>query len=253
MRKDNDMIVHKLDTALDSINIYPLGDLHIGSADFDEAMWIRWKNMVLNDPKGFVVIIGDIMDNGLKTSKTNSYEATMRPWEQKEWLKRELYPLKDRILGGCRGNHEERTVYTSDGCPMYDVFAKLDIEDLYRENMAFIKLSLGFKNSERQWTYGVVLAHGAGKSKTDKFSYAVDGMDVFITGHTHDPSVHFPSKIVMDLRNDIVTNHDMTHIVVPSFLKTGGYAARALYMPKGHKIPYLTLSGTQKEVNVHWI
>lgn len=253
MREDFDMIVHKLSYDTTSINIYPLGDLHIGSKDFDLKMWEKWKKMVLADPVGYVVIIGDIMDNGLKTSKTNAYEATMRPWEQKEWLKRELMPLKERILGGCRGNHEERTVYTSDGCPMYDVFAKLDIEDLYRENMAFMKVSVGEKNSERQWSYGVVLAHGASKSKTDKFSYAVDGMDVLVTGHTHQPAVYFPSKIYMDLRNNLITEREMMHVVVPSFIKTGGYGLRAMYMPQGKKIPIITLSGEKKEVTVEWV
>ena len=253
MKDDFSMILHKLDTGLEQANIYPLGDLHIGSKEFDGILWNKWKQMVLDDPNGYVVIIGDLLDNGLKTSKTYSYEATMRPWEQKEWLKKELKPLKDRILGGCRGNHEERSVNLGDDCPMYDVFAKLDIEDLYRENMAFMKVSLGEKNSERQWSYGIVLAHGASKSKTDKFSYAIDGMDVFVTGHTHQPATYFPSKIMMDLRNDKITERSMVHVVVPSFVKTGGYGLRGMYMPQGKKIPIIKLSGTQKEVTMEWV
>lgn len=253
MQNDFSMIVHKLDEELDSINIYPLGDLHIGSADFDDELWENWKSMVRKDPKARIVMIGDMTDNGLKTSKTNSYEATMSPWEQKVWLSEQLEEFKDIILGACRGNHEERTVYLAGGCPLYDVMAKLDIEDLYRDNMAFIKVSLGKKNAERQWSYGIVLAHGASKGKTDKFSYAIDGMDIFVTGHTHQPAVYFPSKIVMDVRNDVITERTMMHIVVPSFIKTGGYGLRALYMPQGKKFPVITLSGVKKEMNVQWI
>ena len=253
MKHNFEMIVHKLSEDLDSINIYPLGDVHIGSRDFDYVLWNRWKKMVMDDPKGYVVIIGDLTDNGLKTSKTNSYQATMSPWEQKMWMTKELEPLVDKILGGTRGNHEERSVYTSDSCPMYDVFAKLDIEDLYREDMAFLKVSLGKKNSERQWSYGIVLAHGASRGKTDKFSYVIDGMDLFVTGHIHQPSVTFPSKLVMDVRNDVVLERTMMHVVVPSFLKTGGYGLRALYVPQGHKIPIVKLYGTQKEMEIKWV
>ena len=249
---DYEMIVHKLGQELEYVNLYPLGDLHIGSAQFNKEMWDRWKKMVLDDPNGYVVIIGDLVDNGLKNSKTNSYEATMRPMEQKMWLAKGLKPLKDKILGGCQGNHENRTNVLSDGCPMYDVFAKLDLEDLYRENMAFIKINVGFKNKDRQFAYGIVLAHGASNNKVKNFSYSIDGMDLMVTGHTHDPQSHFPSKIVMDMRNEMVYDMDFTRVVVPSFLKSGGYALKNMYQPTGHKIPVVKLYGTEKKVDVLW-
>lgn len=101
--------MHKLSGDLDYINIYPIGDLHIGSPQFDVKVWNKWKNMVLNDPNGYVVIIGDMMDNGLEKSKTNTFEATIQPFQQKKWLTDEFRPLKTRILGGNQGNHEYRT------------------------------------------------------------------------------------------------------------------------------------------------
>lgn len=255
MRNDFEMVVHKLDKDIDSINIYPLGDLHIGSENFDERAWQKWKQVVLNDVSGYIVIVGDMVDNGLKNSKTNSYGAALRPREQKEWLKRELEPLKDKILGACRGNHEERSVNDTDDCPLYDVMAKLDLEDLYRENMAFVKVSLGYKNKERQYSYNLVLAHGGSKSKVDKFGYAIDGMDAFITGHTHSPASDFPAKIVIDPRNETVGMSSFVHITVPSFQKAGGYTLRALYAPQqdANRIPILTLKGYEKGTVLTWI
>lgn len=252
MKKDNEIIVHKLGRELEYINLYPLGDLHIGSDEFDDKRWSKWKSTVLNDPYGYILIIGDLLDNGLKNSKTNSYEQKLRPSEQKSKLANELRPLKDKILGICRGNHEYRSVLASDDCPLYDVAVKLDKEDLYRENMAFIKISLGEKNKLRQVAYSVVLAHGNSRNKTNNFSYAIDGMDVMVTGHTHQPESTFPAKIVIDMHNEIIREVDFTRIVVPSFLKTGGYGLKGMYMPMGFKIPVVRLDGRQKEVQICW-
>lgn len=255
MKDDFEMICAKFPQTTNKINIYPLGDLHIGSENFSYELWNRWKNAVLNDEDGYVVIIGDMVDNGLKNSKTNSYTASMRPREQKEWLKNELYELSDRIIGACKGNHEERSVVSGDDCPLYDVMDSLGLADKYRENMAFVKVSLGYKSSVRQYSYNLVLAHGGGRAKTDKYSYVIDGMDIFITGHTHSPSTQFPAKIVIDSRNEKVTMGDVIHVVVPSFQKSGGYTLRDMYLPQqdARRIPILTLKGYMKGVEIKWI
>jgi len=252
IKKDFEMIVHKFGRDIDHINVYTLGDLHIGSSEFSFAQWGIWKQKVLDDPNGYVVILGDLMDNGLKNSKTDCFGATMRPREQKEWLAQELMPLKDRILCITRGNHEKRSADLSDECPIYDVACKLGIEDLYRENMCFVKVSLGEKRSDRQYSYGIAVGHGASRGKTKNFSYAIDSMDVFFTGHTHQPEESYPAKIVMDLRNETVTQVGFVHITVPSFLEMGGYALAGMYMPTDfRRIPYVTLSGVGKNVDVH--
>ena len=253
MKSDLELIVHKLGEDVKGINIYPLGDLHIGSQDFNMAHWKKWIEIVQADPNGKVVIIGDLVDNGLRNSKTLPYDAVMRPREQKKWLAEQLRPIKDKILGACMGNHEYRSVNETDNCPLYDVMAKLDIEDLYRENMTFMKINLGYRNKERQHSYTMVLAHGGSRNKVAKFGYAIDGMDVLVTGHTHSAESNFPSKIVIDSKNEIVKVVDYTHIIVPSFATYGGYALKGMYMPQGFKIPIVKLSGEKKEVKVEWI
>lgn len=253
MKHDMTMILHKLPRELGHINIYPLGDLHIGSPQFNFKIWEKWKAMVQNDPNGYVVIIGDLMDNGLKSSKTNSYDATMRPREQKEWLSEQIKDLKGKILGATQGNHEERSGRDSDLCPLYDAMTKSDLEDLYRENMAFVKISLGEKRSDRQYTYVVVLGHGGSRNKVDTFSRSIDGCDAIITGHIHKPSVNFPSKIVIDPRNDVVTEQSYIDLVVPSFLSYGGYGMKAMYAPQANdRFPVLRLSGEEKRIEVTW-
>lgn len=254
MLDDFQLIKHTLDTTLPYINIYPIGDLHIGSGEFGEESFNRWKKIVMSDPYSKIVIIGDMMDNGLKTSMTNSFEAKMQPFQQKQWLKEQLEPIKDKILGAVQGNHEYRSTIMADMYPLYDVMAKLDLEDLYRQNMGFVKINLGQRNSDRQCSYTLVLAHGSSKTKTEKFSYAIDGMDLLVTGHIHQPKSAFQSKIVIDSKNETVGMKDFVHITVPSFQKLGGYALRGMYMPQSSNIfPIIQLGGSRKEVQVSWI
>lgn len=255
VKKDFDLIVHKLPTEMSYVNVYPIGDVHIGSDHFNEKAFFGWKKAVEADPNGVVVIVGDLMDNGLKNSKTNSYEQLMRPRDQKQWLKTQFQSLADagKIIGACTGNHEYRSSQLTDECPLYDIMAKLDIEHLYRENMAFIKVAVGEKNKERQFSYNLVLAHGNSRGKTETFGYAIDGMDVFVTGHTHQPTSRFPAKIVIDSRNENVYMSGFCHVNVPSFQEFGGYALKGMYMPQDSKYPVIRLNGERKEVNVLWV
>lgn len=253
MKDDYEMLVWKLPNNLSEMHLYPLGDMHCESEGFDEEAWANWKKVVFNDPIGYIVIVGDMFDVAIKGSKGNPAEAKHRLRDRKRWLAEELKPMKNRILGAVRGNHELRAMTAADDCPLYDVMCKLDIEDVYRENMAFIKVSLGQRKKDRQATYTIVLGHGDTDKKTEDFGATIDGMDVFITGHTHKPHDTFPAKLVIDPYNNVVREVGYVHLTVPSFQKLKGYALRGMYKPQdGSKIPMLTLSGKEKKVEVTW-
>ena len=254
MKNDFEMIVRELPRDLDKINVYPLGDLHIGSPEFSYNKWDKWKHMVKEDKNGYIVIIGDLMDNGLIGSKTNPYEAVMTPTQQKKWLLTEFKDfMAERLLGATQGNHEYRTNILIGESPLYEVMRECHVQDLYRPNMAFIKVNLGTKTKDRQYSYSLVLCHGASKGKKDKFAPTIDGMDCLISGHTHDAHCDFPAKIVMDTKNNVVREVGYATLVVPSFLEYGGYGMRAMYTPKGnHKIPVIELSGTRKNLDICW-
>jgi len=250
--KDFDLIVKKLPRELEYINLYFIGDLHIASQDFNEPLFFKWRDMVKNDPNGYVVILGDIFDNALKSSKSNSYEARMRPREEKAYFVEHFACIADRVLLVLDGNHEYRSVNATDDSPLYDMACKLDLEELYRENFGFLKVNLGEKNKDRQYSYAIAVGHGSTKRKAEIFSFVVDNVDVFVTGHTHQASFMNPARIVIDMHNEVVREEDFVRIVVPSFLKVGGYGLRGMYEPAGHKLPIVRLSGKEKEVSVLW-
>lgn len=229
MLDDFKLITHEFGSP-PHINIYPLGDVHIGSKECDMELLQKWVEMVQNDPNGYAVVIGDIMNMGLKNSKSNVYEEVLTPAQQKEVTYELLSPIADKILAGCSGNHEYRMVREVGTNPLYDVFCRLRIEDRYRENVCFLKLTVG-KIGANNNTYGMVLTHGKSKQKDLDWTYAVDGADVFVSGHTH-LGTHQPSaKIRMDLIHNKIRTVDYQHIVVLPFMSYGGYAIRNKYKP----------------------
>ena len=226
---DFKLIKHKFE-GIPYINIYPLGDAHIGSKECNLQLLKEWVEMVRQDPFGYVVVIGDMMNMGLKSSVSNIYEESLTPMQQKELCFEILNPIADKILAGCSGNHEYRAVREACMNPLYDVFCLMRIDDRYRENVCFLKLTVGKVGSNNN-NYGVVLTHGKSKNKDLDWTYAIDGSDVFISGHTH-LGTHQPcGKIRMNLRDEIVSKVNYQHIVVLPFQEYGGYAVRSKYRP----------------------
>lgn len=231
-----------------TLNIYPIGDVHIGSKEFDLDLFKQWVDVVKNDPNGHVVIVGDMMNMGLRNSKSNVYEENLSPMEQKELCYELLLPIADRIIGGCSGNHEYRAVKEVGMNPLYDVFCRLRVEDRYRENACFIKLTVG-KQGRNPNTYGVVLTHGSSKNKDEKWTYSVDGCDCFISGHTH-LGTHQPmGKVKMDLCHNRVKRVGYQHVVVLPFQHYGGYAIRGKHMPNYiGQFQCITFDGTTNRI-----
>lgn len=235
------------------LHIYPIGDVHIGSKECNIELFKEWVEKVRNDPYAAVVIIGDMMNMGLRNSKTNVYEECLNPMEQKELCYELLAPIADKIIAGCSGNHEYRANREVGTNPLYDVFCRLRIEDRYRQNACFLKVTVG-KQGKNPNTYGIVLTHGKSKKKDLDWTYSVDGADLFISGHTH-LGTHQPcGKIRMDLTHEKVKTVGYQHIVVLPFQEYGGYAISGKYLPNHlGQFQLITLDGTTKRAGYSYI
>ena len=69
MLSDFVMVKHKLPWDFPYIHVYPIADAHIGSAEFDQQLFKTWIKTVQDDPFGYAVLAGDMMNNGVKNSK----------------------------------------------------------------------------------------------------------------------------------------------------------------------------------------
>ena len=259
MLPDFEMITHKFPDRQD-LTIIPISDVHLGAA---EHMWEAWESFcksVLSKPNIFITLGGDLINNGTRSSVSNVFEETIRPRDQKRMMAEMLKPIRDRILCAVSGNHERRSGKDADDDPTYDILCKIDRENLYRENMAFMKIQMGDpgSNGKINPTYMLVVTHGAGGgvltggavNRNERLGYAIDGADVIIVGHTHKPFVTQPAKIFIDKYNNQVSVKPFKVVSTTSWLSYGGYAAQKMLTPSSHVPQTITLCGTKKEIIV---
>ena len=261
MLPDFEMIQHQFPGGHD-ITIIPISDVHLGSPECMEQEFIKFIETVKETPNVYLILGGDLIDNGTRSSVTNPFRATMSPSVQKREMANILMPVRDRILCMMPGNHERRSGKDADDDPCYDIAAKLDLENLYRENIAFIKIQLGLEGHDcagfQRPCYVLTVVHGSGGgiltggavNRSERFGYVIDGADALILGHTHKPYTTQPGKIQIDSRNNKVSIKPFKVISSTSWLQYGGYAAQKMLLPTTHCINKLTLRGDHKELIV---
>ena len=238
---DFELIQHQFYGGHD-IKIIPIYDVHLGSPECKEQEFIEYINKISKEENTYLVLGGDLIDNGTRSSVTNPFSATMPPSQQKREMANILAPVRDKILCIIPGNHERRSKKEVDDDPVYDIAAKLDLENLYRENIAFMKIQLGIKECKNGWdrpTYIFAVVHGsgggiltgAGVNRNERFGYIIDGLDALIVGHTHKPYVTQPGKIFIDPRHNKISIKPFKVISATSWLNYGGYAAQKMLLP----------------------
>lgn len=264
MLRDFEMIIHKFPN--EDITIIPIADVHLGARECMEQEFIRFIGTIAEKPNVYVCLLGDLLNNAVKSSVSNIYEELYRPSEAKRMMAKILEPIRDRILFSVTGNHERRSSRDIDDDPNFDIMCKLDLENLHRENVAFVKLQFGAqeKNSgvrtkgETRPCYTIVGMHGAGGgaltgasiNRNERMAYAIDNCDCMIVGHSHRPALTQPGKIYIDTRNNIVKVKPFKVITATSWLSWGGYSAQKQLLPTSHALQTLTLRGDHKEMVV---
>lgn len=258
MLSDFELIQHHFPDRND-ITIYPISDVHLGAAEHLTRAWELFCQRVKNEPNSYIILGGDLINNGTRTSVTNIFEETMRPREQKKIMAKMLEPLRDKILCAVSGNHERRN-RDVDNDITYDIMCKLDLESLYRENIAFVKIQIGKLNGDgaRNPTYTLVVTHGSGGgiltggavNRNERFGYVLDGADALIVGHTHKPFVTQPAKLKIDPYHNKVSIQPFKVVSMTSWMTYGGYATQKMLLPNSHAPQIITLRGNRKEVRV---
>lgn len=239
MLHDFDMISH---TFPGEITIYPIADVHLGAMEHAESAWQSFVKRIEQE-NAYLIIAGDMINNSTRGTKfANPFDEVLRPREAKRRMVEYLKPIADRCLCYVGGNHESRTAKDCDQDLSYDICVKLGIEHLYRENIAFMSIGVGKRNTENKAlaTYTFAVAHGSGGgvltgsalNKSERFAGQVlEGVDCIVTGHVHKGFISHPSKIVVDPRNRRVSVRTYYVVSCESWLNYGGYAAKAMLTP----------------------
>ena len=261
MLSDFNVIIKRFDSA---IKIACISDVHYGALEHMKREWDNFIQKVLDDPNLYLILGGDLINNNLRSSVGSPWDDTVRPREQKKHMVEMLTPIKDRILCCVSGNHERRSMKDVDDDPTYDIMTKLDLEDAYRQNAAFLKVQLGQRtvNDERaNATYTFAVTHGAGGgiytgttvNRNERWGNVIDGLDCLIVGHTHKGTVSRPSKLVFDPRNDLVTMKDYLVVSCVAWQNYGEYPLQKMMLPAATGNPQiLCLSDKEKYIEVRW-
>ena len=259
MLPDFEMIVKEFPEK-ETITIIPISDVHYGARECMEDAFVSFINTVKESKNVYLVLGGDLINNATKSSVSNIFEETMRPSAQKKCMAKILEPVADRILCAVAGNHERRSGKDADDDPMYDILCKIDREEVYRENIAFLKIKFGKygNNTDYNPAYTLAVTHGNGGGRFtsgavlrgEQFGYTIDGMDALIMGHTHKPFVSSHGKIVIDPYNNKVTVKPFKVVCMTSWLEWGGYPVQKMLIPTSHTLQTLTLRGDKKEMVV---
>lgn len=239
MLHDFDLITHSFPG---DITIYPIADVHLGAVEHAEPEWQAFIKRVEQE-NAYLILAGDLLNNSTRgTHFANPFDEALRPREAKRRMVEYLEPIKNRCLCLVSGNHERRTLKESDQDLTYDICAKLNIEHLYRENIAFMLLRLGQRATEQKaiCTFTFCVTHGSGGgiytgaavNRDERFGNVIDGgLDCLVAGHVHKGFVTKPAKIVIDARNGVVSMKHYIVISCVSWLNYGGYAAQKMLLP----------------------
>lgn len=262
MLKEFDMVVHKFENP---ITIFPISDVHFGALEHMGDAWSAFCRKVEDTPNAYVILGGDLVNNNVRTCGfINPYDELVRPREQKHRMVEFLKPIKDRILCVVSGNHEARSLKDDDVDITYDIVTKLDIEDLYRPSMCFMKVALGTrKDGSPVQSYTFAVTHGAGGgiytgatvNRNERFGNVIEGLDCLVVGHTHKGTVSKPSKIVIDRKNDKVSMSHYTVVSMVPWLNYGGYAMQKMLLPSHVAEPQrlnLAMNNHNKRIEVVW-
>lgn len=262
MLNDFDLIQHSFPGDID---IYPIADVHLGALEHAEPEWQAFLKRVEKE-NAYLILAGDLLNNSTRGTKfANPFDEVLRPREAKRRMVEYLEPIKDRILCLVDGNHEARSTRETDQSITYDICARLDIEHLYRENIAFMKVSLGARKREPKpvSSYVFCVTHGAGGgiytgaavNRDERFGNVIEGCDCIVSGHVHKGFVSKPSKIVVDAKNNTVSMRHYTVLSCVSWLNYGGYAARAMLLPAKTSEPqklHLVCAEKNKKIITEW-
>lgn len=252
------MIAHKLNFP-DGIELYGLADLHIGSREFDEGSFAKACRDIMAEPNRYVVMVGDYVDNGVKSSVTSPYEAMMQPKAQRDYAAELLHPIRDRILGAVGGNHEYRSAKDADTDPAEIIMAKIGREDVYQDAAAYLLLKVGERKNHEKTppTYCIHLTHGssggqtlgAGLSKADQYA-SVGGADLMILAHSHKPGTAPGSRWECDKSKAVMVQRNYGIMICTAWLTYGGYPARKSLKPLPIALNHAILGGRELSVQV---
>jgi hypothetical protein len=234
-------------------HIYLMSDLHLGCHQWAEAQFMHDSRAIIMDPYARVILHGDTLQYDLAQSVGDTYTQTIPPGQQKYVAERLLSPFAKKIIGMCRGNHENRS--KEDANPILDLAKFLGVH--YFDDECSFRISVGKDKYGNPAVWSFYGLHGSSNGQTigsiTNSLYRMSGIcdaDVYFMGHSH-YATQFNNVF---FRRDII--HGSMVPVVRTYVCSASYQGREKYstmkgmIPKTMGCPVLTLNADLKRISV---
>jgi len=235
----------------ETINIYPLCCIHIGSKNAALEKAAALVDKIRSEKNSYALLMGDTVENVIPDTaqkhKGSMYDQIMNPEDQRAYAVKFLSPIKDKIIAFLEGNHSIRSWYAAQFSPERDIAEKL--------GAPFLGVDGLFRFTVGKQVYKVHATHGHGNTgtsggvltKIEKQMGRMVGADLHIMGHYHTPCA--VKKRIINIETGELD--DRTFVATGSFMDyLDSYAHRALMSPSALEIPRITLYSNIKKAEV---
>ena len=234
---------------LNTIELAPLYDVHIGSRQHDGGLLDKHLDWIANTPNVFTFNGGDAYEN---VTDFKMGPTPMNPEEQLLEATKKFARVQHKMLFAIPGNHEDRTFKHAgmDGAKRLADNLKVP----YFGDYCFCTLNW------RGNHFRLLAHHGSGGASTAgaqrnsaRKDLAWSKPDILWTGHIHQTLADTVYLTDYDQKTGRVYERGCAVIVSPSYLKYfGSYAAKGRYAPgiRGLSVAILQEDG-RIDVNVH--
>ena len=259
------------------VTIYGIGDLHCGAKGFAEAKFMQDIEMIRADDNAYVILLGDMSECINTKDKRFDIHAIADRFAhcvdnlaemQTRYVCEMLMPIREKILGVLRGNHERHILRTCDIDMTDNIAHRLQITNL--QDSAFIILSISCGGATTR-DYTIYATHGnvAGRKSGGKANRLEDLMsafeaDVYMIGHGHKKLAHTSSRLEPHKKANKwgLKAKKKVGFMTGSYLKSyeidaGGYAEQMMLPPSDIGVVYVEIcprageTHYKEEIKVH--
>jgi len=173
---------------VDVLEVLLLGDLHAGHKCHSEELLDYYLKKLKESPYMRCILLGDLFECLLRTSKGKPSHQIMPIPEQRHYLVEKLGPIVDRIDASVPGNHEERqsneggddimeVLMNEIGCKNY--FDPIGLVVYSSQKRGKAAYTVGVRHGSSN---GTLIGSGLNATVKDVFNMQAD---VYVEGHCH--------------------------------------------------------------------